>query len=140
MASWTDFQCNLSYRLLCRRVSLFELDYPDLIHIIDYFFSRPIEKSVMNSSTKHIWDGTERRKPYSCRRVSGRRTKQERRCDRRNAAEKNSRSLIGWLRSFAKARLGVDRRKIVDRRTISNQRRFNSRSLLTREELTDLLK
>lgn len=94
----------------------------------------------MNASAKHIWDGTERRKPYSCRRISDRRANQERRTDRRNAAEKHSRGFYGWLRSLAKARLGVDRRKNFDKRIIANRRRFAPRSMLTREELADLLR
>ena len=92
------------------------------------------------TSAKHIWDGTERRKPYSCRRVADRRTNQERRCDRRTAAEKHSRGLYGWLRSLAKVRLGVDRRKYFDQRIIANRRMFTPRSILTKEELADLLR
>lgn len=94
----------------------------------------------MNVPTKNIWDGTERRKPDSSRRVSDRRTNHERRCDRRNTAEKKPRDLVGWLRSLVKTRLGVDRRKRFDQRVIANRRRFTPRSMLTKEELADLLK
>jgi hypothetical protein len=94
----------------------------------------------MNAPIKQMWDGLERRKPNSCRRTADRRARAERRCDRRNDAEKHNRSFYGWLRSLAKARLGVDRRKNSDQRITPNRRRFTPRSMLTREELADLLK
>jgi hypothetical protein len=105
-----------------------------------FFLSRPAGKNTMNAQAKHVWDGNERRQLHSCRRVSDRRANQERRFDRRNAPEKHSRSFYGWLRSLAKARLGVDRRKNFDQRIIANRRSFTPRSMLTREELADLLK
>jgi hypothetical protein len=77
---------------------------------------------LMNVPMKNIWDGTERRKPDSCRRVSDRRTNHERRCDRRNTAEKKSRDLVGWLRSFACL---IDRLK-------SGIHRYHSRCLPSR--------
>ncbi|MFH0783788.1 MAG: hypothetical protein V2B20_17790 [Pseudomonadota bacterium] len=94
----------------------------------------------MNAPAKHMWDGTERRKPHNCRRVSDRRTNQERRVDRRTASGKHSRGLYEWLRSLAKSRLGVDRRKNFDQRITANRRKFTPRSLLTKEELADLLR
>ncbi len=94
----------------------------------------------MNAPVKYMWDGTERRKPHSCRRLSDRRTNKERRVDRRTASGKHSRGLFEWLRSLAKVRLGVDRRKNLDQRVIANRRKFTPRSLLTREELADLLR
>lgn len=94
----------------------------------------------MNTAEKHVWNGIERRKPYSCRRVSDRRANQERRNDRRNSAEKQSRSFYGWLRALTMARLGVDRRKNVNQRRNTDRRKFTPRSMLTREELADLLR
>lgn len=94
----------------------------------------------MNDSDDKIWDGVERRKPHSCRRKNERRSFQERRFDRRDAGEKRRQKLYGWLRSLTKARLGVDRRKNADRRVTPNRRLNNPKSLLTKEELADLLK
>lgn len=94
----------------------------------------------MNAPAKFLWDGTERRKPHSCRRLADRRCHQERRSDPRNSRETSShRGFYGWLRSLIKARLGVDRRKSADQR-VANRRHFSPRSMLTREELADLLK
>ena len=93
----------------------------------------------MNAPVNTIWDGTERRRPNSCRRNSERRTYQERRCDIRVGIQQRQRGFCGWLRSLTKARLGVDRRKNVDQRTIPNRRRMVPRSMLTKEELADLL-
>lgn len=94
----------------------------------------------MNAPAKFLWDGTERRKPHSCRRVADRRCHQERRSDPRTCREASShRGFYGWLRSLIKARLGVDRRKSTDKR-VANRRHFSPRSMLTREELADLLK
>jgi hypothetical protein len=94
----------------------------------------------MNAPAKFLWDGTERRKPHSCRRLADRRCHQERRYDPRSHREVSSpRGFYGWLRSLIRARLGVDRRKSDDQRMI-NRRHFSPRSMLTREELADLLK
>lgn len=94
----------------------------------------------MNAPAKFLWDGTERRKPHSCRRRADRRCHQERRSDPRISHEVSSpRGLYDWLRSLIKARLGVDRRKSADQR-VANRRHFSPRSMLTREELADLLK
>ncbi|NOR25803.1 MAG: hypothetical protein GQ542_15730 [Desulforhopalus sp.] len=86
------------------------------------------------------WDGTERRKPNSCRRNAERRSTRERRYDRRESTSKSNRGFYGWLRSLVKARLGVDRRKNIDRRIVANRRNPSPRSMLTKEELADLLK
>lgn len=94
----------------------------------------------MNVPAIFLWDGKERRKPHSCRRLADRRCCQERRSDPRTRREASSRrGLHGWLRSLIKARLGVDRRKYADQR-VANRRHFSPRSMLTREELADLLK
>jgi hypothetical protein len=44
-----------------------------------------------------------------------------------------------WIRSLTNARLGVDRRKKVDRRSIEDRRQQRLESILTKEELADLL-
>jgi len=93
----------------------------------------------MNPPVYNNWDGTERRKPNSPRRHSERRSSQERRYDRREGLSKN-RSFYGWLRSLIKARLGVDRRKYTDQRVIADRRNPTPRSMLTKEEIADLLK
>ncbi|KJS00451.1 MAG: hypothetical protein VR65_13265 [Desulfobulbaceae bacterium BRH_c16a] len=94
----------------------------------------------MIAPVNKTWDGIERRKPNSCRRKSDRRAHQERRCDTRDGTRQRRRGFTSWLRSLIKARLGVDRRKNGDRRTVANRRRMNPGSMLTKEELADLLK
>lgn len=87
------------------------------------------------------WDGVERRNSGTDRRGSvERRRSVERRFDFRNAQPETRRSLKAWFRSLANARLGVDRRKGVDRRTLEDRRSKELRSLLTPEELADLLR
>ncbi|MCP4338370.1 MAG: hypothetical protein GY799_05645 [Desulfobulbaceae bacterium] len=94
----------------------------------------------MSPTVKTNWDGTERRKPNSCRRNCERRSTLERRYDRREGAQKTNRTFYGWLRSLVKARLGVDRRKYIDQRVVADRRNPSPRSMLTKEELADLLK
>lgn len=94
----------------------------------------------MNPPVYNNWDGTERRKPNSCRRNAERRSSRERRHDRREGTQKNNRGFYGWLRSLIKARLGVDRRKYIDQRVVADRRNPTPRSMLTKEELADLLK
>jgi hypothetical protein len=94
----------------------------------------------MNPPVSQNWDGIERRRARSCRRIAERRSSQERRSDRRESTQANKRSFSGWLRSLVKARLGVDRRKNIDRRKIANRRNPSPRSMLTKEELADLLR
>lgn len=86
------------------------------------------------------WDEVERRMPNSDRRNTERRSYLERRYDGRGGGQRHRRSLLGWLRSLAKIRLGVDRRKNVNRRADVNDRRLPPSSLLTKEELAALLK
>jgi len=92
---------------------------------------------------KHIvqqWDGIERRKPLRQRREdSERRVDHERRFDFREAHPPARRSVKAWMRSLTNARLGVDRRKGEDRRSQHDRRSQELRSLLTPEELADLL-
>ena len=87
------------------------------------------------------WDGVERRKKKEDRRaLSQRRLSIERRFDFRKAKPQARRSLKSWLRSLANARLGVDRREGVERRALEDRRSQELRSLLTPEELADLLR
>ena len=94
----------------------------------------------MNPPVYQNWDGIERRKPQSCRRMGERRSSRERRFDKREGTSGQRRSFTGWLRSLVRARLGVDRRKNIDRRKIANRRNPSPRSMLTKEELADLLR
>ncbi len=92
-------------------------------------------------SNNHIWDGIERRKPGSNRRkAEHRRVAMERRRDTRGEALEHKRTLRSWVRSLTRSRLGVDRRKGRDRRTITDRRNPLSQSRLTKEELADLLR
>ena len=87
------------------------------------------------------WDEIERRNPAKERRVSSdRRYAVERRFDFREARSPARRSVKAWIRSLTNARLGVDRRKKAERRIFDNRRSQDLRSLLTPEELADLLK
>jgi hypothetical protein len=82
----------------------------------------------------------ERRAPMSDRRnASDRRSNEERRYDNRLAPVKQPKSMKAWIRSLTNSRLGVDRRKKADRRSIEDRRQQRLESLLTKEELADLL-
>jgi len=87
-----------------------------------------------------IGEREDRRKLHGDRREIERRLYTERRYDsRENGRKHNNRSFYGWIRSLVKLRLGVDRRKNNNqRKRISDRRRPSS--LLTKDELTDLLK
>lgn len=86
-----------------------------------------------------IWDGVERRSQNSCRRRNpDRRNCSERRQDPRRGKTRR-RSLLAWIRSLIRGRLGVDRRKGVEQRMFE-RRCSGPRSLLTREELEALLR
>ncbi len=73
------------------------------------------------------------------RRVSDRRVSAERRSDRR-VGSNESRSLKAWVRSLIRPRMGVDRRKQGDRRKAQIRPVCDLRSLLTAEEISELLK
>ena len=47
---------------------------------------------------------------------------------------------MAWVRSLTNPRLGVDRRRGVDQRSSIPRRDIKIRTLLTQEELIDLLK
>lgn len=73
------------------------------------------------------------------RRVADRRVCNERRCDRR-ISNNGSRSLKAWVKSLMRPRIGVDRRKQGDRRKRQVAPVRDLRSLLTADEISDLLK
>ena len=88
-----------------------------------------------------IWDGIERRNPRLIRRTGERRSREERRFDPRLPSPKQQhRNLLAFIRSLKHMRLGVDRRKNTDQRILPDRRNRAPRSLLTREEIADLLK
>lgn len=81
----------------------------------------------------------ERRKNGDRRKTGDRRSHTERRHDFRDGSNQGQRmSLRVWLRSKAKSRLGVDRRK-GERRSMSDRRQQKPHVLLSREEISDLL-
>ncbi|NNK96825.1 MAG: hypothetical protein HKP41_20935 [Desulfobacterales bacterium] len=95
----------------------------------------------MPGSPNTIESDTDYPKKGRCRRVRGdRRVSIERRTDPRSQASGAKRSLKRWIRSVTKPRIGVDRRKGGDRRSFRTQNDANLTSLLTPEELADLLK
>jgi hypothetical protein len=47
---------------------------------------------------------------------------------------------MAWVRTLTNPRIGVDRRKGVDRRRSEPERTIRIKSLLTQEELSELLK
>jgi hypothetical protein len=77
--------------------------------------------------------------PSDRRKTEDRRSQEERRFDSRLAAIKQRKTIKVWLRSMTHSRLGVDRRKNDDRRTYSDRRLQAMRSILTRDEIADLL-
>ncbi len=92
-----------------------------------------------DSHCDDTWNGKERRiASHDRRRISDRRTQAERRRDSRTEAVLPRRSLRCILRTLLNARLGVDRRK-GDRRRLHDRRSRELRSILTPEELADLL-
>ncbi len=93
----------------------------------------------MNVPADSAWDGTERRKKSRRQDNNDRRRSVERRCDTRDSRRKPKKTLRTWVRSLTNARLGVDRRKGKDQRTIHDRRNPSPRSMLTKEELADLL-
>ncbi len=86
-----------------------------------------------------VWNNKERRSGICDRRGCGdRRSRQERREDRRIASSRKS--LKNWFRSLMRMRLGVDRRKGVERRQFKDGRRQDLAYVLTAEEISLLLK
>lgn len=93
-----------------------------------------MEKQQNSSGGDAIAD---RRKNQERRVCQDRRASSERRIDIRQSGQKPRRSVRSWLRSKINARLGVDRRK-GERRRLTD-RRAAPRSILTKEEIHDLL-
>jgi hypothetical protein len=86
------------------------------------------------------WNEKERRSDRNDRReFSERRMFRERRYDHRNAGTPVRRSFRAWIRFLVNPRLGVDRRKKEERRLYEDRRSQKLRSILTPEELADLL-
>ena len=86
------------------------------------------------------WDGNDLRSHSGCRRrIANRRAQRERRFDTRVFYQRHKRGLRGWFRSLTNARLGVDRRKGEKQRIIKSRRQLSLKSLLSKEELDDLL-
>jgi len=80
----------------------------------------------------------ERRKGSDRRKGGDRRAAIERRHDSREGLGGRKKNIRVWLRSLTNARLGVDRRK-GERRLIAERRQRRANSLLTKEEIADLL-
>lgn len=80
----------------------------------------------------------ERRKGGNRRKGEDRRLNKERRHDFRDKSVPRRRTLRIWVRSLARARLGVDRRK-GERRSPVGRRQQNLNSLLSHNEIYDLL-
>jgi hypothetical protein len=102
-----------------------------------------MSRNDQQSTTHRVSQKTEppdRRSPASDRRnAADRRSNEERRYDNRLAPAKQPKSMKAWIRSFTNSRLGVDRRKKADRRSIEDRRQQRLESILTQEELADLL-
>lgn len=80
----------------------------------------------------------DRRKITERRLLADRRGRIERRRDTRNDGGRRRRSMRVWIRSLMNARLGVDRRK-VERRSGLDRRKKSLQSLLSKDEIRDLL-
>jgi hypothetical protein len=81
----------------------------------------------------------ERRIVFSRRKDEDRRSQDERRFDSRVVSGQLRKTIKTWLRSLTHLRLGVDRRKKNDRRKDRDRRNQRIGSILTREEIVDLL-
>lgn len=86
-------------------------------------------------------DFVERRVAKTDRRIQqDRRRGTERRSDTRLSSVKSPKTLKQWVRSVIHLRLGVDRRKKHERRSPYDRRQsYHASSLLSPEELADLL-
>ena len=83
--------------------------------------------------TRRSWDGEERR------RARERRSTDERRHDPRAAETPQRRSIIGSIRTVLNPRIGIDRRKGRERRKTQRTRTLQTSTIVTPEELQDLL-
>ncbi len=91
---------------------------------------------ITDSSGNIVFE--DRRKNGERRVLADRRVNPERRHDRRDGTKPKRKSLRTWLRSKTNARLGVDRRK-AQRRSGLDRRKKNLYSVLTQDEIKDLL-
>lgn len=100
----------------------------------------PFDTSDMTrkSDTRVGVDFEDRRVQGERRMMADRRNASERRQDTRDGDARTRKSLRGWFRSMTNARLGVDRRK-GERRSGFDRRQKNLYSLLTKNEIEDLL-
>ena len=94
----------------------------------------------MDTPDNAPWDGTERRSGKDRRSGTDRRSNLERRLDPRDGKIRIKKNLIARLRSLTNSRLGVDRRRGTERRVCEDRRNYIPRSMLTKEELAELLK
>lgn len=94
----------------------------------------------MYQRSKNIQAGPtrERRQTKDRRQNKDRRASSERRHDSREGRVRKKRSLKDWIRMLTNARLGVDRRK-KERRAHIDRRRKDTLSILTQDEISDLL-
>ena len=90
-------------------------------------------------STHDGFAGVERRNSPERRKNDGRRSQKERRLDSRVTPVNLFKTIKTWFLSLIHLRLGVDRRKEVTRRKNGARRQLRNGTLLTREELADLL-
>jgi len=94
---------------------------------------------LMENNENEPWDGTERRSGKDRRSGQDRRSNVERRGDPRDSNIRIKKSLIARIRTFTNSRLGVDRRH-GDRRTGQDRRNQSPTSLLSQEEIAELLR
>jgi len=98
--------------------------------------SKPLTSEQYSSNKPECLD---RRKAVSARRkIVDRRSLEERRFDTRVGGRLHK-TLKAWFKSLTRARLGVDRRKNRDRRKNPDRRQQQVKSILTKEEISDLL-
>jgi len=93
----------------------------------------------MENNENEPWDGTERRSGKDRRSGQDRRSNVERRIDPRDSNIRIKKSLIARIRTLTNSRLGVDRRR-GDRRTGLDRRNQSPTSLLSQEEIAELLR
>ncbi len=91
---------------------------------------------IVDSAGNIIFE--DRRKNGERRVLADRRVNPERRNDSRDGSKPKRMSLRCWIRSKTNPRLGVDRRK-AQRRSGLDRRKKNLYSLLTQDEIKDLL-
>jgi hypothetical protein len=100
-----------------------------------------VENSA-SAATYTAYDGlvyAERRNVSKRRVIDNRRSQKERRLDSREVPFDLRKTVKTWFLSLIHSRLGVDRRKQGDRRKNGSRRQQRNGTILTREELNDLL-